>query len=90
MQLFGLVAIFDVVYGFTIGLRIARNEGLLLDALSFHGVWGIIAAIAGAWTEVGSTMQVYFVLGVVSAELLLAGMRNARAAARRSAISKLT
>jgi hypothetical protein len=34
-------------------LRIARNEGLLLDALSFHGVWGIIAAIAGAWTEVG-------------------------------------
>jgi len=87
IQRFGLIGIAGAVYGLNVAVRVARNEGLFSDALLFHGAvpvvcyLGMIAAVTGAWIGVTSTRQVYFVLRVVSALLLLTGMRNAWAAA---------
>jgi len=84
---FGMIGISGVVYGLNIAVKVARNDGLFSDALLFHGALpvvcyvGIITAVMAAWIGVTSTRQAYFVLRVVSALLLLTGMRNAWAAA---------
>jgi hypothetical protein len=81
---FGLIGIVGLVYSLSIAVKAAHNAGLFSDALLFHG--GIpIACYAGiitaAWLGVISTRHAYLVLRAVSALLLLAGMRNAWAAA---------
>jgi len=84
---FGLIGISGVVCSLNVAVKVARNDGLFSDAWLFHGgvpvvcYLGIIAAGTAVWVCVTSTRQVYLVLRVVSALLLLAGMRNAWAAA---------
>jgi len=77
---FGLIGISGVVCSLNVAVKVARNDGLFSDAWLFHaGVPRV--CYAAACVGVTSTRQVYLVLRVVSALLLLAGMRNAWAAA---------
>ena len=81
---FGLIGITGLVYSLSIAVKAARNGGLFSDAWLFHGGIPIVCYV-GIMTAAGlgvtSTRQAYLVLRVVSALLLLAGMRNAWAAA---------
>ena len=87
---FGLIGIAGVVYSLNIMLKLARSHETW-DALLFHAAIPIVCylgLITAAWLGVTSTRQAYLVLRVVSALFLLAGMRNAWAAATGVAQSK--
>ena len=80
---FGLIGIAGVVYSLNIMLKLARSRETW-DALLFHAGIPIVCylgLIMAAWLGLTSTRQAYSVLRAVSALLLLAGMRNAWAAA---------
>ena len=80
---FGLIGIAGVTYCLSIMLKLARNHETW-DAWLFHAVIPVVCylgIIAAAWLGLTSTRQAYSVLRAVSALLLLAGMRNAWAAA---------
>lgn len=79
----GLIGIAGVVYSLNIGLKIARSDQMW-DAWLFHGVIPMVCyagIVTAAWLGMTSTRQAYLVLRAVSGLLLLAGMRNAWAAA---------
>jgi hypothetical protein len=81
---FGLIGIIGLVYSLSIAVNAGRNDGFFSDAWLFHGVIPILCylgIIAAAWLDVTSMRHAYLVLRAVSAVLLLAGMRNAWAAA---------
>jgi hypothetical protein len=81
---FGLIGIAGLVYSLSIAVKAARNDGLFSDAWLFHGGIPIVCyvgMITAAWLAVNSTRRAYLALRAVSALLLLAGMRNAWAAA---------
>jgi len=81
---FGLIGVVGLVYSLGIARKAARSDGLFSDAWLFHGGIPIVCyvgIIAAAWLGVTSIRQAYLVLRVVSALLLLAGMRNAWAVA---------
>jgi len=87
---FGLIGIAGAVYSLSILLKLARSHETW-DALLFHAGIPIVCylgVIAAAWLGVTSTRQAYSALRLVSALLLLAGMRNAWAAATEVAHSK--
>jgi hypothetical protein len=80
---FGLIGVFGLAYGASISLKVARS-GQGWDAWLFHAGVPIICylgIIAAAWLGMSSTRQAYLILRVVSALLLLVGMRNAWAVA---------
>ena len=88
--LIGIAGIGGVVYILKIMVQPARSHETW-DAWLFHAVVPIVCylgLIAAAWLGLSSTRQAYLVLRAVSALLLLAGMRNAWAAAVGLAQSK--
>ena len=81
---FVLIGIAGLAYSLSITRRVARNAGLFSDAWIFHGgipVVCYVGIITAALLGVTSISHAYLVLRAVSALLLLAGMRNAWAAA---------
>jgi len=92
---FGLVGIAGSVYSVNIALRVASNAGLFSDAWVFHGgvplacYVVILATVTTALLGVTSMRQVYLALGIISALLLIVGMRNAWAAATDIARRKI-
>jgi hypothetical protein len=81
---FGLIGIAGLVYSLSIAVKAARNDGPFSDAWLFHGGIPIVCyvgIITAAWLGAASTRQAFLALRIVSALLLLAGMRNAWAAA---------
>jgi len=87
---FGLIGIAGLIYSLNIMLTLARSHETW-DAWLFHAgipVVCYLGIIAAAWLGLTSTRQAYLVLRAVSALLVLAGMRNAWAAAVGVARSK--
>jgi len=86
----GLIGIVGLIYSLIIMLKLARGHETW-DALLFHGgipILCYLGIIAAACLSLSSTNQAYLVFRAVSALLLLAGMRNAWAAAVAVAESK--
>ena len=76
---FGFVGVVCLGYSLRIALNAAREEGVFSDAWVFHGGIPIVCyvgIVAAAWIAETSTRQACWVLGAVSALLLLVGMRN--------------
>ena len=87
---FGLIGVTGLFYSLSIMLKLARSHETW-DAWLFHAGIPIVCylgIITAAWLGRTSTTQAYLVLRAVSALFLLAGMRNAWAAAVGVAQSK--